>query len=530
MGLWDEVENNEIDQEQKNLFQINSFQDCQQVIDSISNYEQSSEKKTELFEYFGNKIQINNYNGDNPYLKNPYKGMELLANLFAPQQSTSEFDGLYNEFCNCLDNDYMEFAAKDDFPDEAGLFDKLSVIREKIDEAIKFPELINKTTIAIGGGFSAGKSSFINAILNTDQDILPTDTRPTTSIPTYVVKRLKDNKITSYNIFGKKTEIDTAGLLAISHEFHSVYNLGLTTILKKNNLATKHMQYQNIAFLDTPGYSKSEIQRQGDNTDEAVAKKHLVGADYLIWVVDIEQGVIPKKDIDFIENMKFNQPILFIMNKADKKPEEDVEKIIAVVKKTLEKTSFNVVDVIAYSSHHKKEILSSKKLASFFEKANKPISRMHISKEIKEILTQYENYHDEKIAQKKSLLGIFNKIDTVAYKTINELPDFYDALDKIKSDLRERRSIQNSLFNLKQKMLDITDRIDAEFGSLQEGGQQSSLKRKGKQIFDSNKKGKLSLLLEERIEALRKVGKLPDGDSRKEIKRIEQKFMDSLIS
>ena len=56
---------------------------------------------------------------------------------------------------------------------------------ERFKDFLIFDKLIGKNVVALGGGFSTGKSSFINSIL--DEDILPYDIDPTTSVPTYIV-------------------------------------------------------------------------------------------------------------------------------------------------------------------------------------------------------------------------------------------------------------------------------------------------------------------------------------------------------
>jgi predicted GTPase len=45
----------------------------------------------------------------------------------------------------------------------------------------------------------------------------------------------------------------------------------------------------------------------------------LSDANFLIWLIDAENGEITKSDLDFIRSLKINTEILFVVNKADKK-------------------------------------------------------------------------------------------------------------------------------------------------------------------------------------------------------------------
>ena len=67
---------------------------------------------------------------------------------------------------------------------------------EQLREFCEFPDLTQKIIVGIGGSFSAGKSSLINAIL--DKKRLVTEVDPTTSLPTYLMQG-DDDQITVVN-------------------------------------------------------------------------------------------------------------------------------------------------------------------------------------------------------------------------------------------------------------------------------------------------------------------------------------------
>ncbi|TOF43990.1 GTP-binding protein, partial [Vibrio parahaemolyticus] len=95
-----------------------------------------------------------------------------------------------------------------------------------------------------------------------------------------------------------------------------------------------------LIFLDTPGYSKSDNQQK---IDENIARQHLRVADYLIWLVDSQNGTVPQQDIDFLQSLELDQPVLVVMSKADKKLESEVKSIIKVAKADLENAEISYV-------------------------------------------------------------------------------------------------------------------------------------------------------------------------------------------
>lgn len=73
--------------------------------------------------------------------------------------------------------------------------------------------------------------------------------------------------------------------------------------------------------------------------------------DYLIWLIDIENGVIKEEDIDFItNNIGSEKQVLVVINKAAKKPNDFVMDVIEKTRDVLLGTDINVINVLAYDS------------------------------------------------------------------------------------------------------------------------------------------------------------------------------------
>ena len=56
---------------------------------------------------------------------------------------------------------------------------------ERFKDFILYDKIIGKNVVALGGGFSSGKSTFLNTLI--EDEILPSDITPSTSVPAYLV-------------------------------------------------------------------------------------------------------------------------------------------------------------------------------------------------------------------------------------------------------------------------------------------------------------------------------------------------------
>lgn len=94
---------------------------------------------------------------------------------------------------------------------------------EKFRDFILYDKLIGKNILALGGGFSSGKSSFLNTLMG--KRILPENINPSTSVPTYIVKGNKD-EVQGINIFNTKIELKPKDMKKIAHGFGEVLDEG----------------------------------------------------------------------------------------------------------------------------------------------------------------------------------------------------------------------------------------------------------------------------------------------------------------
>ncbi|MBF0239748.1 MAG: dynamin family protein [SAR324 cluster bacterium] len=336
-------------------------------------------------------FQINK--SDNRYLRNPREGLALVADLISSGSGQNSFQELLRAIEQGIEQDFLALSSESESPKGAEIYAGLQQAYADLEDMVHFPEFENRAIVAVGGKFSAGKSTFLNSLLG-DDHLLPIDTTPTTSIPTYILHGTQD-AIFTLNHFQNKVAVNPEALHAISHEFKNYFNISFSHILKLITIERTQFPYANLMLLDTPGYNKADsLRSKHDNTDENIAREHLRNADFLIWLVDIQNGTIPQTDIEFIHSLHKSQPVLVVFNRADKRPESDVLKVIETARKDLKKNEVQTWDVIGYSSHSHQEFSPSKDvLKSFISQidAGKPGTR--IVRKFEDCFEKYESYH-----------------------------------------------------------------------------------------------------------------------------------------
>jgi len=410
------------------------------------------------------KPKIQNNSGGNKYLNNPEEGLSLCASLISNSEYTGPNSKFQNEIKHIIEHEFLNHAEQDDNTTGARAYADLLNWQNKLAEAISFPQLEKSYTVAVGGSFSAGKTRFLTSVLGCPS-LLPTDTTPTTSIPTYLFKG-KENSIDALNFYGKKTPIDEEALKAICHSFNKQYGVTFSHLLQMIAVERKEFSYSNLIFLDTPGYSKADnIGDSTQNTDENIARTHLRSADYLIWLVDQQNGTVPKPDIDFIQSLDLQQPVLVVISKADKRPENLIREVIATAKADLERADINYLDVIAYSAQNAQEISATgQRLTDFLDEINQGKNGSTLLWELEQIFKKYDHYYDSK-----------HQMLSLTHKTINELifdesisqdnrSHLTDINQKTKTQLTNLRNQKSEAQQIHTKLLDALNSLAESLG------------------------------------------------------------------
>lgn len=226
------------------------------------------------------------------------------------------------------------------------------------------------TKIVLGGEFSSGKSSFLNSLLCEENEIefLPVSEKPTSVIPTFIYcsESQQVQRVIGENKQKGKMFLSLHALLALGHDFERKHKISLATFLDKLIIQQpiKKDFLKEIMFIDTPGYSKEDGESQ---TDQQKAVEAIKQGEVLFWLIDIDSGTIKKQDLEFIKNnFDAKKPKVIIFNKADKKPNSEIEKIINDAARLLKaETDSSIIDIIAYSSHDRQILGSYKRKGSW---------------------------------------------------------------------------------------------------------------------------------------------------------------------
>lgn len=229
---------------------------------------------------------------------------------------------------------------------------------EKFKDFIIYESLIGKNVVGLGGGFSSGKSSFLNALMGAGE-ILPENINPSTSVPAYLVHG-EENMVKAVNIFDTCMELELAAINEISHGFGAVGEDAQVTdavqlghVLKNLFLETPLQKYENLVFLDTPGYSKPDSADYSAKTDENIARQQLNTVDMILWFLPVnEAGSFTESDIAFIKSLDQSIPITVICSKANRRTESQRKEIKAKIKEQVMLDNLNVKNIFFFDTEN----------------------------------------------------------------------------------------------------------------------------------------------------------------------------------
>lgn len=391
------------------------------------------------------------------------ENMAMLCNIVRQNPSGQELKVDLSKIENIINVKIPE-TFKDNAPEDFyDIYTDFKAEYDKLRDFILYEKLIGKNVVALGGGFSTGKSSFLNNIMG-GIEILPSDTDPTTSVPTYIVKD-EDNSVEAINIFDTKIEITPLdNIVKIAHGFGKVKDIDgnviseditLSHILESVFVSTTFHNYENIAFLDTPGYSNPQSEFHSTRTDEKIARNQLNSSNYIIWFIQADAGTITEDDIKFIKTLRADIPKLIIVNKADKKNLDDLKDIIDKIKSSLDLKGIRYIDVIAYTN--KLDDIYDEELANFIKsdvkklekqmaKWNKKVSTYPFAENFKKLFVACKEFYSEEIEVENKELA---KINTAMTRLEDKREEILEPLRSIvridQKKIEEYKELTNKL-------------------------------------------------------------------------------------
>lgn len=370
------------------------------------------------------------------------KVLDILSDRPEKKERTEAFDKMrivYNDLINkCIEYDLPS----------GKLFKNFDELLEKIEDAINFPLFYHKNIIALCGQFSSGKTSMINSFLK--DNILPTSIEPTTAINTFVIND-EEEGLYIRNCFSGQTKVDND---FVSHTFTKEYDKYVHSMVKYASLHTQKLKYENIALLDTPGYTGQGQDATED--DSNMAMKGIAQADNIIWVIDIDNGTIKNNDLEFLKKEELNgKDILIVFNKAEQKSEEDIDKIVEESKSLLDSRGIDYKDIVVYSSHQPENYKEGEeKLFNFFESENKSIERNYLE-DLNKIFNEFIEYYEDLKEDLGNNLKVFRIVKLKSLNITTGAKDIETSLKKVEKDINSLNELIKALETAKEKCLDL---------------------------------------------------------------------------
>ncbi|GAA7368539.1 hypothetical protein MM0342_14450 [Helicobacter pylori] len=256
------------------------------------------------------------------------------------------------EYQSILDNEFLEFASGvDSLKEKEIALLTLQEIQKELQLVASYPSLFYKNMAAVGGGFSAGKSTFLNNLLGLKLK-LPEDTRPTTAIPTYCFKGKKEVLMG----FSQNAGMVELSHLTFDHNFLNSLGFNLKEIMPLMFLSAPSVPFEFLCFIDTPGYNPSN---QGYTSgDKQASKESLKHAKHILWLISCECGGIESDDLEYLQELyeEYGKQVFIVVSRADRRTKRQLEEVAVKIKETLEDRGIEFLGIGAYSATRYQEI------------------------------------------------------------------------------------------------------------------------------------------------------------------------------
>lgn len=393
---------------------------------------------------------------------------------------------LVAKFEHLIDKDFVDFSRLESGCDNLKAYIGLQQIKQRLQEIANFPEINSKTVIAVGGGFSAGKSSFINSLLedtdSAEQVRLATGTRPVTAVPSYLVNSNDQVEICGVNYKNARFTIDASDYEELKHDSARIGSIRVGSAIKYCTVKLKFKPdlLEQCCLIDIPGYNPGTNESPQDevaddaidtgaevdlsfldddpdasqsieelnvsgieepSSDYNIAREAIAKADCLIWLFSLEHGPLPANDLEFLKKLgvgRSDKPIYFVGNKADVRTLSDVTACLKQTCQTLANAGIAYAGICAYSS----------KLGKV------TVRRAHSDFDVLAFIRQ--NNHSKDIAQQ--IDGTLQAIFSIYFKKIAAEVEFSDRILERLEEV-ERKGYQEGVFRPGKRLI-VQDRLD----------------------------------------------------------------------
>ncbi|WP_367710799.1 dynamin family protein [Helicobacter pylori] len=417
--------------------------------------------------FFNNKFSKAENHHNTEGLKERY---DLIARIL---NAKMENEGL-EEYQSVSDNEFLEFASGvDSLKEKEIALLTLQEIKKELQLVASYPSLFQKTIVAVGGGFSAGKSTFLNNLLGLKLK-LPEDIDPTTAIPTYCLKGQRE-VLMGFSQNGGMVELPH---LAFDHQFLKSLGFNLKEIMPFMLLSAPRAPFESLCFIDTPGYNPGNQGYTGG--DKEASKESLKHAKHILWLISCERGGIESDDLEFLQELyEEGKQVFIVLSRADRCTKSQLEEVAKKIRETLEDNGIEFLGICTYSTtryqeykefSEKSPVFDSleeflKKLNQRSEKQNEILSVLYdvclaYEKAIEQDANQFKRYQ-------KALHSV--KLDLMQKGLDDFNDDVFNRMESLKKEFSEKEESKrenlvqlNEVINLFKKSIDkVFDRVSA---------------------------------------------------------------------
>ncbi|GAA8971130.1 acyl carrier protein [Helicobacter pylori] len=415
-----------------------------------------------MINFFNDKFSAAENHHNTEGLKERY---DLIARILNAKMKN---EGL-EEYQRVLDNEFLEFASGvDSLKEKEIALLALQEIKKELQLVASYPSLFQKTMVAVGGGFSAGKSTFLNQLLGLKLK-LPEDTDYTTAIPTYCLKDKKE-VLMGFSQNGGMVELSH---LTFDHQFLESLGFNLKEIMPFMLLSAPSVPFEFLCFIDTPGYNPGN---QGyTDGDEQASKESLKHAQHILWFISCESGEIHKNDLKYLQELyEEGKQVFIVLSRADSRIKRQLEEIAIKIKETLEDHGIEFLGIGAYSATRYQEIkeFSEKRpvfdsLEKFLKKLNKRSEKQNeILSVLYEVHLAYEKAVEQDANQFKRYQKVLHsvKLDLLQKGFDDFNDDVFNRMESLKKEFSEKEeSKRENLAQLNQVINSFKENIDKVF-------------------------------------------------------------------
>ncbi|MGL2400336.1 dynamin family protein [Helicobacter pylori] len=390
---------------------------------------------------------------------------DLIARILNAKTSN---EGL-EEYQSVLDNEFLEFASGvDSLKEKEIALLTLQEIKKELQLVASYPSLFQKTIVAVGGGFSAGKSTFLNNLLGLKLK-LPEDTNPTTAIPTYCLKGKKE-VLMGFSQNGGMVELPH---LTFDHQFLKSLGFNLKEIMPFMLLSAPSVPFEFLCFIDTPGYNPGNQGYTGG--DKEASKESLKHAKHILWLISCERWGIESDDLEFLQELyEEGKQVFIVLSRADRRTKSQLEEVAKQIRETLKDNGIEFLGIGAYSATRYLEIKEFSEKSSVFNSLEEFLMKLNQRSEkqneilgyLYEVHSMYEKAIEQDANRFKRYQKVLHsvKLDLLQKGFDDFNDDVFNRMESLKKEFSDKEeSKRENLAQLNQVINSFKDSIDKVF-------------------------------------------------------------------